>query len=199
MRQYTIELQPLSAQDLSAAARLCALAMCDNPLHIKVFGPGAVKRQRRLTRLFTGLLPYIARKGELMGAYADGQLVGVLGRLRPGLCQPSWRDVLTLTPALLSSNSPLGLIKTLRWLASWARLDPAEPHWHLGPLAVAPHWQRQGMGRLLMKHAIKDAAGVGLYLETDKLSNMHFYQRLGFKITATPTLLATPTWLMQFR
>lgn len=199
MRQNTIILQPLSVQDLSVAARLCALAMRDNPLHIKVFGPAALKRQRRLTRLFTGLLPYIARKGELMGAYADGQLVGVLGRLRPGLCQPNWQDVLTLAPTLLTSNSPLGLIKTLRWLGSWARFDPAEPHWHFGPLAVVTHRQRQGIGRLLMSHAIADAAGVSLYLETDKPSNVHFYQQFGFKIAATPTLLATPTWLMQLR
>lgn len=196
MPSNTISLQPLPPSDINTAARLCALAMADNPLHIKVFGLRQEQRELRLTRLFTGLLPYIGRNGELIGAYADGLLVGVLGRLTPGCCQPSWKDLLKLTPTLLTSNSPLGLLKTLRWLSSWAKLDPAPPHWHLGPLAVAPDSQRQGIGRSLMGHAIEGAGGVSLYLETDKLSNVQFYQQLGFNIIATPTLLATPTWLM---
>lgn len=47
-----------------------------------------------------------------------------------------------------------------------------------------------------MEHAIRKANNVGLYLETDKLSNVQFYQSLGFSITAQPVLLGTPTWLM---
>lgn len=195
--QHTIKTQPLPKHDLNAAARLCAEAMADNPLHIKVFGQAAAKRQQRLTRLFRGLLPYIGRNGELMGAYADGQLVGILGRLRPLCCQPNWRDMLRLMPTLLTSNSALGLLKTFNWLNSWAKLDPAEVHWHLGPLAVIPDFQHQGIGRSLMDYAINEACGVGLYLETDKLSNVQFYQSLGFTITATPTLLGMQTWLMR--
>lgn len=182
--------------DLSAAARLCAEAMADNPLHLKVFGQDINKRQRRLTRLFSGLLPYIAGNGELRGAYVGQQLVGVLGRLSPGRCQPSYMEILKLAPALLTSNSPLGWLRTLRWLKQWSALDPKTLHWHLGPLAVAPNHQRQGIGRALMEVAIIEANGVRLYLETDKLSNVQFYQRLGFNITATPILLGTKTWLM---
>lgn len=182
--------------DLYAAARICAEAMADNPLHLKVFGQDINRRQQRLTRLFSGLLPYIARNGELRGAYAGQQLVGVLGRLSPGHCQPNYLELIKLAPALLASNSPLGWLRTLRWLKQWAKLDHATPHWHLGPLAVAPNHQRQGIGRALMEVAIIEANGVSLYLKTDKLSNVQFYQRLGFNITATPILLGTKTWLM---
>ncbi|MBO1520387.1 GNAT family N-acetyltransferase [Oceanisphaera pacifica] len=196
MPSNTISLQPLPPSDINTAARFCALAMADNPLHITVFGQAADKRQHRLTRLFSGLFPYINRNGDLIGAYADGQLVGVLGRLRPLCCRPHWRDMLRLMPTLLTSNSALGLLKTYSWLSNWAKLDPDTPHWHLGPLAVAPDQQRQGIGHSLMAYAINQAHGVSLYLETDKLSNVHFYQRLGFHITATPTLLDAQTWLM---
>lgn len=196
----TISLQPVSPSELPMAAQLCAIAMRDNPLHINVFGKSASKREQRLTRLFGGLLAYIEAKGELTGAYNNGHLVGVMGCLPPAGCQPSLAQLLRLVPALLSSNSPLGLFKTLYWLRSWARLDPSMPHWHLGPLAVANDWQGKGIGRQLLTNAInmafKQAPNVALYLETDKLINAQFYQRLGFTILATPTLLATPTWLM---
>lgn len=196
MPQTHFSFRPLRPADLKIAAALCAEAMLDNPLHIRVFGHDAKRRKRRLTRLFNGLLPYILAKGELMAAYQDGQLLGVLGRLAPHRCQPSWQETLSLAPALISSNSPLGWLRTLRWLASWAKLDPCLPHWHLGPLAVSPQYQRQGIGRALMAYAINEAQGISLYLETDKLSNVQFYQRLGFHIIAQPTLLDTPTWLM---
>lgn len=196
----TISLQPVPSSELSTAAQLCAMAMRDNPLHIKVFGKSANKREQRLTRLFGGLLAYIGTKGELMGAYNNGRLVGVMGCLAPSNCQPSLAQLLRLMPALLSSNSPLGLFKTLYWLRSWAKLDPTQPHWHLGPLAVTSDWQGQGIGRQLMTDtintALKQDPDAGLYLETDKLINAEFYQRLGFTTLATPTLLATPTWLM---
>lgn len=196
----TISLQPVPANELSIAAQLCAVAMRDNPLHIKVFGKSASKREQRLTRLFNGLLIYIHRKRELIGAYNNGHLVGVMGCLPPAHCQPSLAQLLRLVPTLLSSNSPLGLFKTLYWLRSWASLDPPQPHWHLGPLAVDSDWRGQGIGRLLitdtMNTAFKQDPNAGLYLETDKLVNVEFYQRLGFSTLATPTLLSTPTWLM---
>ena len=191
-----VTIERLRSADLNAAAWLCAEAMLDNPLHLKVFGHVLAKRQQRLTRLFNGLLPYICSNGELMAAYADQQLVGVLGRLTPGRCQPSYLDIFKLLPTLLASNSPLGWLRTLRWLRQWAALDPKTSHWHLGPLAVSPSSQRQGIGRSLMDYAISEANGINLYLETDKLSNVQFYQSLDFHITATPTLLGTKTWLM---
>lgn len=196
MPQTSFSLAPLAHCDIKIAAALCAEAMLDNPLHVRVFGQNAGKRKLRLTRLFSGLLSYVENKGELIGAYHNSQLLGVLGRLAPNRCQPSLFETLSLAPALLASNSPLGWIRTLRWLSSWAQLDPNVPHWHLGPLAVSPQHQRQGIGRALMAYAINKAQGSSLYLETDKLSNVKFYQSLGFHITAQPTLLDTPTWLM---
>lgn len=197
----TIRLQPISSHELFIAAKLCAVAMRDNPLHIKVFGLSAHKREQRLTRLFNGLLAYIHNKGELIGAYTHHKhLVGIMGYLPPAHCQPNLVERFKLLPALLTSNSPLNVFKTLYWLYSWAKLDLNQPHWHLGPLAVSRDWQGQGIGRQLITHAINTALeqhpNVSLYLETDKLINVEFYQRLGFTLLATPQLLSTPTWLM---
>ncbi len=81
----------LGKQELPEAAALCALAMADNPIHIRVFGPSDHLRQRRLSRFFPGLLAYIHRKGCLYGVVVDGALVGVLGLLPPGSCRPPFR------------------------------------------------------------------------------------------------------------
>lgn len=50
----------------------------------------------------------------------------------------------------------------------------------LSPLGVVPEYQRRGIGRLLVEHALREAAGTGLplvFLEGDP----RYYSRLGFE------------------
>lgn len=199
MSQHTFSLRLLHADDYPAAIRICASAMRDNPLHIRVFGSNAELRERRLRRFFPGLFHYLISKGQLYGALHDNQLVGVLGMLPPNHCQPSLREVIRMLPGLCSSNSLLGTARTLYWLARWARLDPATPHWHLGPLAVDPAWQGHGAGRQLMQFACQHGGNDLLYLETDKPENAAFYQSLGFVTVKTVDILGCQCWLMTHR
>jgi len=194
LKNYAIH--PLDKSELLAAADICADAMNDNPLHIKVFGTDPILRERRLRRLFPALLAYVQRKGSLYGVFADGHLIGVLGMLPPKTCKPSFGDFLRLLPRLLTAHNPLGTARLAIWLGTWAKIDPAAPHWHLGPLAIAPAWQRQGVGTLMIEFAFSKCAGDNLYLETDKLSNVELYKRFGFTTVATPSILATPSWVM---
>ncbi|GGE53303.1 hypothetical protein GCM10011533_02160 [Streptosporangium jomthongense] len=188
---------PLGSQHLPAAADLCALAMKDNPLHVRVFGQPDSPRVRRLTRLFRGLLAYVHRKGALVGAFNGRELVGVIGLLPPRHCKPAFRDMPGLLLALLmSTKSPVGLIRLAVWLGTWARIDPAEPHWHLGPLAVKPAWQGSGIGTQLMKHALHHGKGDCFYLETDTPANVVFYGKFGFSVRAAPEILSLPSWVM---
>ncbi|HZJ91666.1 MAG TPA: GNAT family N-acetyltransferase [Thiopseudomonas sp.] len=186
----------LGKSDLLAAAEICAKAMNDNPIHIKVFGSDPALRQRRLQRFFSGMLAYVERKGSLYGSFSDETMIGVLGMLPPGHCKPSFGDILRLLPTLLTSNSPIGTIRLAIWLSRWAKIDPATPHWHLGPLSVDPAWQGQGIGTQLIEYAYSICTGAELYLETDKLSNVELYKKFGFSILDTPSILATPSWLM---
>ena len=189
-------IRPLDVKDLLAAADICSQAMSDNPIHIKVFGAQPALRERRLKRFFPGLLTYVQRKGGLYGAFADGLLIAVLGMLPPNNCKPSISDLWQLLPTLLTSNSPMGTLRMAIWLSTWASIDSATPHWHLGPLAVAPVRQQQGIGTQLMEYALHKGPGDTFYLETDKLSNVEFYQGFGFSILAQPTILGTQSWVM---
>lgn len=196
MNTKRYDIQPLGKSDLFAAAEVCAEAMRDNPIHIEVFGAAAILRQRRLRRFFPGMLGYLHRKGSLYGVYAEENLIAVLGMLPPGHCQPSILDILRLLPTLLACNSPIGTVRLAIWLSTWAKIDPTTPHWHLGPLSVAPAWQGQGIGTQLIEFACSQGCGDNLYLETDKPSNVELYSKFGFSTLATPITLNTRSWVM---
>lgn len=170
--------------------------MNDNPIHIKVFGAQSNLREKRLKRFFPALLVYVQRKHALYGAFLGQALVGVLGMLPPNNCKPSLREVAHLLPTLLTATTPTDILRLATWLGTWAKIDPSTPHWHLGPLAVEPAWQQKGIGSQLIHYACEKGAGDNLYLETDKLSNVRFYERFGFSILSTPTILAIPSWTM---
>lgn len=189
-------IRPLDKSDLLKAAEICADAMNDNPIHIKVFGVEPALRKRRLKRFFPGMLAYVYRKGSLYGAFINNTMIGVLGMLPPGHCKPSFTDLVRLLPTLLTSNSTSGTMRLAIWLSSWAKIDPATPHWHLGPLSVAPTWQHRGVGTTMIEYAASKCTGAALYLETDKLSNVELYERFGFSIQATPSILGIPSWVM---
>lgn len=194
INNYTI--QTLKLNYLATAADICAQAMNDNPIHIKVFGDDPALRKRRLKRLFPALLNYVYRKGSLYGTFIDNQLIGVLGMLPPKTCKPSLMDIFRMLPRILSSNSPIGTLRLIIWLGTWAKIDPATPHWHLGPLAIAPQWQYKGAGTQMIEFAFSKCTDGNLYLETDKQSNVQLYERFGFSTVATPVILSIPSWVM---
>ena len=71
--------------------------------------------------------------------------------------------------------------------AAFKQLDayhPDQPHWYLPLIAVDPYHQRQGIGALLMKHAMHrcDQDGVAAYLESSNPKNISLYERHGFEV-----------------
>jgi ribosomal protein S18 acetylase RimI-like enzyme len=65
-----------------------------------------------------------------------------------------------------------------------AEHHPLEPHWYLPLIAADPNWIGQGLGTLLMKHALRrcDEEGIAAYLESSNPRNISLYERHGFKI-----------------
>ena len=71
-------------------------------------------------------------------------------------------------------------------MSAWAKYDPAEPHSHLGPVAVDPELQGRGVGSMLLAEYCQrlDQRTMLSYLETDKSENVRLYQRFGYHVTA---------------
>ncbi len=193
-----MQLKNLSVEELPLAIDLLAEGMRDNPTHVRVFGAEPIRRQRRLRRLLRLLVTHVWSRGSLIGAYEDGALIGVLGMLGPGCCRPGWIDTLRLASAIALTNLPFTTARIGHWLSTWARKDPAEPHWHLGPMAVRPTYRRQGIARRLMTQGLEkiDTQPAMAWLETDLEINVAFYETLGFSVSRQQKILGVSNWFM---
>lgn len=191
------QIVPISTFSLAEVLPLIVTAMRDNPQHIAAFGEDPDERERLLTRLFGLIGSNSALFTHSMVAVLDGEVVGICGLVEPGHCRPPLRQQVRMLPAVLRLG-PGNAWRTLTWLGAWAKHDYPAPHWHMGPVAVASHLQGQGIGSDVLRHAldIVDAAGGTAWLETDKEINVTFYERAGFRVGATATVLGTTNWFM---
>jgi len=65
-----------------------------------------------------------------------------------------------------------------------AEYHPAEPHWYLPLIGVAPAQQGHGYGSLLLEHAAErcDRERLPAYLESTSLRSVPLYRRHGFEV-----------------
>ncbi|WP_093151642.1 GNAT family N-acetyltransferase [Saccharopolyspora antimicrobica] len=78
---------------------------------------------------------------------------------------------------------------------------PTEPVWFLATIGVRPGLQGRGLGRAVLEPGLRaaDAADVPCFLETSLESNVAFYRKLGFEVTAEVDLPdgGPRTWAMR--
>jgi ribosomal protein S18 acetylase RimI-like enzyme len=198
-----VSLRPLARGELGAAAELLGRGMRDNPLHVAVFGADPSHREAALIRFLRPVVRQIAMKGRVLGAFRDATLVGVCAMTLPGRCRATPMEKMRITPAVVMGNPPRVLRSVLSWTSAWAKRDPAEAHWHLGPVAVDRDAQRRGIGGLMLAELCRaidsDAACRLTYLETDKRENVTFYEKHGFAVTGREELLGVANWYMERR
>ena len=142
-----VTLRELQINHLDEAAQVVTYSMRYNPAIVRAFRiEDAALRTRSRERFFRPVLSGLHERGVIIGAFCDSALVGACSVARPGSCQPTLLEKIELLPSLVSGN-PMGTaIRVVRWAGEWARRDPTRPHWHLGPVAVSPHIQGQGIG-----------------------------------------------------
>jgi len=193
-----VTFRDLTQDDLPAAAAVLGDGMRDNPIHVRVFGEDADARQLALTRLFTAALGRIRNHGSIEGAFEDGRLVALCGRMPPGGCQIGLAQRLRFLPSLLAANPLSTVFRILSWAGAWGKEDPSAPHWHLGPVGVLGSHQGKGIGSALLNAfcARMDLLRSDAYLETDKELNVHFYGKAGFKVVQRKEVLGVPCWFM---
>lgn len=191
-------LHDLQRADLPEAIRLLGRGMRDNPNNVRTFGGPDGYRGRALTRFFGPLARGLFRRGVIFAAFRGETMVGVCGTAPPGRCQPTPFEKLRMLPAAVFGNAVATPVRLMSWGAEWARRDPAEPHWHLGPVAVDSQLQGQGIGAALMTEFCRrmDERSALAYLETDKSENVRFYQKFGFKVVAEGEVIGMPNWFM---
>src|SRR5262249_29657833 len=111
-----LTLRELGRAELKDAARLLGRSMRDNPANVRAFAiQDGQRRCRALERFFVPVLHGLYRRGLILGAFRDVALVGVCGRARPTLCQPSLLGPLSGGRSMLFGDPAGTPLRGLRW------------------------------------------------------------------------------------
>jgi ribosomal protein S18 acetylase RimI-like enzyme len=194
-----MEIRLLNRSEAGNAVAVLSRGMRDNPVNVAAFGGSPDARQSKLTGFFQSVLEGQFERGEFLGAFYEESLVGVCGITRPGCCQPSGKEKALILGRLLFGASLGSVLRVGQWAGEWAKHDPRESHWHLGPVAVEPSRQGQGIGSALLKSVCNrmDQQAAMLYLETDKEENVRFYQKHGFEVVGHSLAIDQKSWYMR--
>jgi ribosomal protein S18 acetylase RimI-like enzyme len=87
--------------------------------------------------------------------------------------------------SLMETHAPASVVDDMQGVFDqMAQFHPHDPHWYLPLIGVDPAAQGQGLGAMLLKHALAriDAVGLPAYLESSNPRNISLYQRHGFEI-----------------
>jgi GNAT superfamily N-acetyltransferase len=98
---------------------------------------------------------------------------------------PPGRPEVEIEPEPNPPAFPAGLLERFATIgAIIGEHTPPEPHWYLNMLGTHPHWQRQGLGTMVMGPITEvcDREGLALYLETETVTNVAYYSHLGFMV-----------------
>lgn len=175
MEKLTISF--LEKSNIEEAARVLSLAMIHNPNSIALFQGHGETERKEMEKDFLASLSDLP--GSIFSGRMDGQIVGVMRMLS---CDG---HKVANTPVGTDDREGIRERKSV-WYEEWARHDPPDPHWHLGPIAVLPACQGKGIGTKLMHRFCQevDACSAAAYLETDMAQIVPFYERFGFEVRA---------------
>ena len=188
MKDINISLMEIN--DLQESARVLSVAMLDNPLHYAVFQGKGEKERLEIEKMFSDL--FLQLPGIVFLAKEKNNIIGVM-RMK------SCRGSKAIDDHKISKDkNSIDWRKSL-WQAEWARHDPPEQHWHLGPIGVLPTHQGSGVGSLLMDRFCRevDACSAKAYLETEGDKNKRFYNKFGFDIISKATILNVENLYME--
>ena len=173
IKMETCRISFLEKSNISEASRVLSEAMLKNPNHIAIFRGHGEKEREIIEKMFHELLSDLP--GITFLARINRQIVGVM---RMKSCSGS---------EVSNEHAQTGELNNLHWRKShwrneWARQDPLNQHWHLGPVGVLPSHQGKGIGTKLLSRFCKevDACLAPAYLETDTDKNVRFYRWFGF-------------------
>ena len=167
--------------DLEPLQDALRAAFWDDPVTAWLL-PDETSRSRRLARFF----------GVDLAHYLPMRTVWTTtGQAGAALWAPPhhWRlplgEVVRSAPALVRAGGRHAP-RAVRLMAEVERHHPHEPHWYLAALGTSPPHQGSGVGSTLLDPVLTrcDREGTPAYLESSKESNIGFYRRHGFEVTA---------------
>lgn len=186
-----LHLTTATRRDLPTMAALLATAF-EHDATLERLVPGERDRVARLTRMLSievGALLADGGVADLARDRARGPLLGVAA-WRPPAAPRSVAGSLrrrvrgaAAAVRIAALMQPWQVPAASRAVAEFSRLTPAEPHWFLADLAVAPDAHGRGVGGALVARGLAraDSSGAPAYLEATSPASRRLYARHGFE------------------
>ena len=149
----------MEQNDIQKSVKVLSIAMLNNPHHIGVFLGNGENERLEIEKMFFELFNNLP--GIVFLAKENEKIIGVM---RMKSCIGKVID----EPDVFEDENDINWRKSV-WFREWAEHDPAEQHWHLGPIGVLPSHRGIGIGTELMQRFCKevDHCSAKAYLETD--------------------------------
>lgn len=186
-----------AAADLAALAETLARAF-DEDAHINWIVRQDSQRNAALRKLFDLLLGDLGSQAEI---FATADLKAAAIWFPPG----SWKLGLAAQTRVALQFAGISGWKNIAVRAYGLNLmetrHPKTPHYFLQTIGVDPQAQGKGYGAALLETLLSrcDDARVSAYLETSNPGNLGFYEKYGFRITATAQLPQGPALYQMLR
>jgi GNAT superfamily N-acetyltransferase len=192
----TAIVRPLGPDEIAGAAAVLGVAFADNPstlANVRGDRSRAIRMMERTVRA----VKLGTRYSNVLVAEQHGEIVGVLNAAPWPHCQMSTIDKLKTIPKMIHAAGP-ALPGVSKMASARAKHDPAEPHWHIGPVGVHPGHQGHGVGTALLDAFLQQVReqGIPSFLETDVDKNVTFYEQSGFVVVGTEHIQGIHTRFM---
>ncbi|WP_405453268.1 GNAT family N-acetyltransferase [Streptomyces erythrochromogenes] len=178
-------IRPARPTESAAIAALLARAFADDP--VMAWMVPAVDRERRTARYFR-----LAQRqqrprpgGVRVAATGDGRLLGAALWSGPGCWKPSAVRELAALPEYARVFGLRGMPRAGEVQNAMHEAHPDTPHWYLPTVGTDRGLQGMGVGSALLRQQLAecDRLGQPAYLESSNITNIPFYEGLGFRVT----------------
>ncbi|KTR10752.1 GNAT family N-acetyltransferase [Curtobacterium luteum] len=170
--------------ELHAAATVLAEAFAEDPVLAEIRpARSGEDRLAVLGRLFAALIRAVPRGSrDVDVAVARDRVVGTAFWQAPLPHRGGLWAFVRQVPELVRVLGIAGGLRALSHLRRMERARPAAPHWYLAEIGVSEAVRGQGVGGLLLEHALDrvDRRRQGAYLESSTSQNRRLYRRHGF-------------------
>ncbi len=191
--------QKATSAGLPAAIIATSRAFYPDPL-FGFFAKTATQEHHSTPVFIQAIMRDVMKHGEVSVVEMGGRVAGAAAWLPPGATPlTGWRrarvSLATSRALVMGRNRRIGL----RLLDEVARSQPTEPHWYLALLGIDPAFQRRGLGGALLTPQLSacDTTSAPAFLETQKVENLLFYERFGFRVLKEISVPVSPkVWQM---
>lgn len=178
-------IRPARSSESAAVAALLARAFADDPVMAWLIP--AAGRERGAAHYFRlSQRQQRPREGGVrVAATEDGRLLAAALWSGPGCWKTSAVRELAALPHYARIFGLRGMPRAGEVQNAMHEAHPEEPHWYLPSVGTERGLQGMGVGSALLRQQLDqcDRLGQPVYLESSNITNISFYEGLGFRVT----------------